>query len=103
MTDGPLGVCAFPCTGCGAELHFDADSGRLRCGFCGATSPVEVPATPVLPRDLDDGPGEAERGLGTGGGTRTCRCRECGASVAFGAGMMATHCAFCGSAKVLQE
>jgi ribosomal protein S27AE len=93
----------FRCDNCAADMTFDAASGRLRCGHCGATSAVPAGAGVVAEKSLEEGLAQAPRGLGAGGGVKTSRCQECGAGVAFADGVTATACSFCGSPNVLEQ
>ena len=97
----------FRCEGCAADQRFDAATGKLKCDFCGATREVPAGEGAVIEHDLADhfsaGLDAQPRGLGAGATTRTARCQECGANVAFPDGTTATRCTFCGSAKVLEQ
>jgi hypothetical protein len=93
----------FKCDECAAELKFDAALGKLKCDHCGATRDVPMEARTVVEHDFFQGLANAPRGLGAGGATRTSRCQECGANVAFPDGVTATRCTFCGSSKVLEQ
>ncbi len=84
-------------------MDFDPTTAALRCGFCGAASPVDVPRGEVAYRELQQGLSQTQRGLGAGGGTKSCRCQECGASAVFANGRVKERCAFCGSARVMKE
>src|SRR5687767_10072022 len=93
----PMATPSFRCAGCAAELRYDAVAGALRCSYCGAESAFDAPAEEVVARTLEEGLRAAERGLGAGARTLACRCRSCGATVAFPGGLVATTCTFCGS------
>ena len=91
----------FKCQNCGAQLAFDAATGRLKCGHCGATQDVPATSGRIVEHDLFQNLGAAPRGLGTA--VRVHRCRECGATVSFAEGVTATKCTFCGSPAVLEQ
>lgn len=91
----------FRCTSCNSQLAFDATSGMLRCAHCGHQQAVPASGGRVVERDLFEGLSARARGLGAQ--VRTSRCGECGASVSFGGGKVATRCAFCGSPQVLEQ
>ncbi|MSP59260.1 MAG: hypothetical protein EXR72_02780 [Myxococcales bacterium] len=102
MANGEVQAQRFRCENCGAELAFDATSGKLKCGHCGFVR--EVPQDghhQVVERDLFAGFGSAPKGLGAA--VRVHRCQECGANVSFQGGVTSTKCAFCGSSKVLDQ
>jgi hypothetical protein len=92
----------FKCDGCGAEMKFDATLGKLKCDFCGAAKEVPAGEGAVVEHDLFEGLAAAPRGLGAAA-TRTSKCQECGANVAFPDGTTATRCTFCGSSNVLEQ
>jgi ribosomal protein S27E len=91
----------FKCDGCGAELTFDAHSGKLKCSFCGNTQEVPAGEGAVVEHDLFEGLAALPRGLGAA--VKISRCQECGANVAFPDGATATKCTFCGSARVMEQ
>lgn len=97
----------FPCSACGAELQYDAASGKLKCDHCGATRDVPTAShttmQTIVERDFFQGLAQAPKGLGTGGATRVSVCQECGANVVFADGVTSTRCTFCGSARVLEQ
>lgn len=102
---------SFKCVSCGAQLAFDAASGKLKCGHCGATADV-VPDQGQgqgqgrgVEHDFFANPDGQPHGLGLGPGVtvRVHRCNECGAQVSFPERITATSCTFCGSPHVLEQ
>jgi len=91
----------FKCSGCGAELSWDAGAGAMACLHCGLKQGVNVGPTAIRSIPLEDGMRLAQRGLGTP--VQTITCKECGATVNVGEGERTTKCAFCGSAQVLAQ
>ncbi len=93
----------FVCTGCGGQMRFDPDSQGLVCEQCGreeaiASPVIEAPEYLYIPTDdtYTAPDWEAE-------GSRTIRCKGCGAECVLTAASMTTDCPFCGSRYVLDE
>ena len=94
----------LPCSQCGAEMVFDAAAAAMRCAHCAHTQPLqgEDAFAAVVERDLEQGLAlGVERGLGLE--VRSTRCKECGATVSFGATETAKACEFCGSSQVMEQ
>jgi DNA-directed RNA polymerase subunit RPC12/RpoP len=104
----------FPCTNCGAALHYDATTQGMRCPYCNhqqaAQRPagMQAPSAPNAPSQIGTGPREipieegfrlAQRGYGTP--VKEVECRDCGATVNVGPNEQAVRCTFCGSQQVL--
>ncbi len=95
---------AFRSPACQAEMTFDAAAQRLACQHCGETVAVaaEEGQRSIVEHDLRRGLAhDLQQGLGLE--VRTSRCEECGATVSFPPQVTATACAFCGSARVLDQ
>lgn len=96
----------FPCPQCGAEVLWAPGRGRLRCDYCGYEQAVagsngggQEPAVPE--QKLESGLARPSN-LGWGAERKAVRCTKCGAVETFDAGVAARHCAFCGTAAVVE-
>ncbi len=98
QTPGPSGD-SFPCSSCGAKLHYDATIQGLKCPYCG--SQQAMPAAPTGAREIpiEEGMRLAERGYGTQ--VTQVGCNECGAVVSVSPGEQTATCTFCRSHQVL--
>lgn len=90
----------FPCSSCGAKLHYDATLQAMKCPYCG--SHEAMPAAPTgqgreIP--IEEGMRLAERGYGTP--VKQVGCNECGAVVNVAPGEQTATCTFCKSQQVL--
>lgn len=90
----------FPCSTCGADMHFDPENHHLLCPHCGATSDVDLSGSkpvreqsfeaPVDPNlwleDRDDAHQE-----------RVSHCSSCNAQIEFSDSAHAAQCPYCAS------
>jgi DNA-directed RNA polymerase subunit RPC12/RpoP len=94
----------FPCSSCGATLHFAPGKDALECPYCGARNDVPEVDTAVAQRateELDYQTHVAE--LATQEETiqvQVVKCTNCGAETSFDEKVTADECAFCGTAIV---
>ena len=95
---GPSGD-SFPCSSCGAKLHYDATLQALKCPYCGTQQ--AMPTTPSGAREIpiEEGLRLAQRGYGTP--VQQVGCNECGAVVNVASGEQTATCTFCKSHQVL--
>jgi LSD1 subclass zinc finger protein len=94
----------FPCSNCGAKLHYDAGAQAMKCPYCGSQQAVpqqQGPAGPPGGREIpiEEGVRLAARGFGTP--VTAVSCNDCGATVNVSPGEQTAKCAFCGSQQVL--
>ena len=95
----------WPCDSCGADLRFDPSRTRLRCEHCGSEQKLAPTPSPSLARAFDEQ--DLARGLRqdlpaqTSAETRSTRCPNCGALVAFQGANHARDCAFCDTPVVV--
>ena len=94
------GRVEFPCTNCGAKMHWDPESDALGCDYCGARVPVPRSEGTIVERPIEEAD-SAARGLGLD--YRAVKCQNCGAKVDFDDSVTSTVCAYCGSASVLEQ
>lgn len=102
QTDGGRGLC-FPCKGCGADINFSIDAGRLKCPHCGLEEDIalgdEFEATE---RDFL-GELEKQQSLreedrdGVALPAADVRCEGCGAQVVFDENQTSLDCPYCSS------
>lgn len=82
----------FQCPGCGANMRFDAESGCLKCDYCGTVKKLER-SDDFSERDFS----EFENIEKWGGEVKEAVCRNCGATEVYRANEVATVCPFCSS------
>jgi ribosomal protein S27E len=95
----------FRCPGCSADMDFDAESGQMKCKFCGHTEAVPAePGALAPPHSLDEFLAKvddthlrpiAEEAL-------QMSCDGCGSLVVFQPPEVAGSCPFCGATMVTQ-
>ena len=92
----------FPCSACGGEMRYDAESQGMRCTHCESTAPIPPSQEAIRELDLKD---TQRAGLGKGYDTQvtSIHCDSCGAVTAFGGASTASKCAFCGSSQIRPE
>lgn len=88
----------FQCPGCGANMRFDAESGCLKCDYCGTVKKLER-SDDFSERDFS----EFENIEKWGGEVKEAVCKNCGATEVYRANEVATVCPFCSSPMVLSE
>ncbi len=90
----------FPCPSCGANMHFDPESGSLKCDHCDNIIAFERSDEKILEYDFftlnDIDKKEAE-----GDETLTIQCESCGAKTTVGSDTISKFCAFCGSSHII--
>lgn len=85
------------CEACGADLAYDASTGKMLCAHCGS-------AYDLIGRSLniekDFFAGVAEDAFWNDEAL-SYRCENCGAVTVMNKGEIASHCPFCGASKVI--
>lgn len=93
----------FLCDNCGANMVFDAKSGKLACPYCGFSRQIENDASKIVERDFFSFlKPEAERLQPLAHNAMQVSCNSCGATVVFVPPTTATSCDFCGGKIVAQ-
>lgn len=91
----------FPCSSCGAKLHFAPGSDALSCPYCGAAQQIAAPSQPILERSFDQALQELARrpasSLAAGG--HEIQCKGCGAVTLLTG--HASSCPFCDSPLIV--
>lgn len=119
-------VIQYKCPGCGADMHYDSISRRLKCDSCGREMDIDKMPPPEIDRD-DNGDQDApevelyqsrdigdEKSFGSyakAAGYHTFEgvegsqyaCKNCGAVVITTTDTAATSCSFCGAPVVLGD
>ena len=99
----------FPCSACGAEIHFDIGKQSLACPYCGQVQELEKSDGKVSEQDLSAALTKiALRRKQAGGASarvaeRETTCQSCAATVVFAANRTVTDCPFCGTSIQLQN
>ena len=92
----------FPCRGCGSQMTFSPEKGRLVCPYCGGEEVIdspreEAPEYLYFPdEDRYDAPDWEKRGA------RALVCPSCGAETLMSAAAMTATCPFCGAHYVTE-
>jgi DNA-directed RNA polymerase subunit RPC12/RpoP len=92
----------FPCSQCGAALHFEPGKTELDCPYCGARTPIATSNEPVEELDYE----LYVKGVPTDepvANQVTVVCSACGAATELGKNLTADKCVFCGSAVVVKQ
>ena len=90
-------TAAIKCSGCGAEMTYDIQSGNLKCNHCGAEQKIEADDS-VWRRQLTD---EIMKDKGNWSDARVHRCDGCGAKEVLERKNINIRCAFCGSTSIV--
>jgi DNA-directed RNA polymerase subunit RPC12/RpoP len=93
----------FPCKQCGASVQFAPGTRELVCPYCGHRDVIPTSAEEIREYGLDEALLTRPKAEGWGIESRSLRCEGCGATTVFAAGQTAGKCAFCGSAKVVEQ
>ncbi len=120
-------VVQYKCPGCGADMHYDAKTRKLKCGSCGRLMEIDAmprssadagteaedsedgEISPFAAEEIEDeaefGRIEREEGSTAFDGEDGCQyvCNNCGAVVVTTADTTATSCSFCGAPVVLGD
>ncbi len=92
----------FECPKCGAALAFEAGAGRLLCGHCGHSAPVESKSALGQEQVLDFTlPTVQSQRWAVG--DRLFKCTQCGANTVLAPGRSSAGCPFCGAQALLAE
>ncbi len=81
----------YKCPNCGADMVFDADTGKLTCHSCGRQENIE------------NFPDEFIRNSFSNDEAKEYHCKNCGAIIITEADTTATTCSFCGAGVVLAD
>lgn len=91
----------FPCTNCGAKLHYAPGTTSLACPYCGSANEIALAQEEVREMDylsaLRQGSGRDEQI-----DVVTVKCTSCAAESVMPPGVTADRCAFCGTPLVAQ-
>lgn len=93
------------CDNCGARVFWKPGPQALACEHCGTIRQVPRLKGHVYEHTLEEGRRLVDRAIGDemGEATRAMGCENCGARVLMSGNEISTHCAFCGSGKVLRS
>ena len=92
-------IKTFPCTGCGAKLHFAPGTRTLRCESCGTENAIAEVDASVDELDFDAQLKDLERGAETFE-QETVKCEKCGAEQQLPPSHFAAACTFCAAPLV---
>ena len=115
-------VTNYTCPNCGAPIHFDAQSGKLKCDYCDSTFTVEEVkkhfAEQKKTQKAKTGSAQEAEKIGaeapnveTAGGDwgkdaehlKVYHCKQCGAELICDESTAATTCPYCGNPTVMPD
>lgn len=91
----------FPCSSCGANMHFDPESGSLTCTYCGNKIEISNDTTEIKEYDFSSARESADENWGIE--NSVIKCDGCGAETVIGVNDAAQFCAFCGSSHIVKQ
>ncbi|MBN2879610.1 MAG: hypothetical protein JXN65_08260 [Clostridia bacterium] len=92
----------FPCPSCGGNMHFDPESGMLKCEYCDNTSDFEKLNDEIKEYDFRK-VDEQEVPVGEwAGDSINIKCESCGAQTVITDDTISRECAFCGSSHIVK-
>lgn len=89
-------TAVMKCPACGADMIYDAESGKLLCEHCGTQKDIESKTSEEL---------DFERLLTDKGGwegSHVFRCENCGAQEVLDKNEIAKQCPFCGATNIVE-
>ncbi len=89
-------TAVMKCPACGADMVYDAESGKLLCEHCGTQKEIESKTSEEL---------DFERLLTDKGGwdeSHVFRCENCGAQEVLDKNEIAKQCPFCGATNIVE-
>lgn len=89
-------TAVMKCSACGADMIYDAESGKLLCEHCGTQKEIESKTSEEL---------DFERLLTDKGGwdeSHVFRCENCGAQEVLDKNEIAKQCPFCGATNIVE-
>lgn len=89
----------FPCSQCGATLHFAPGTNALRCPYCGTENVIVVEAPPLEELDFEAALASVRSRAETYE-VMVVQCPACGAQTTFDPHVSADRCAFCAAPLV---
>jgi len=94
----------FPCPGCSADMHFDPETGGMKCAFCGHTEALGPSTVEIHAHPIEEAMAQIDSKLMTPLSAQTFEvsCESCGSAVLFEPPEVAGACPFCGMAIVAQ-
>lgn len=93
---------SFKCAGCGHDLMFDPDAGKLVCAACGYSCEMEE-AGETADRDFETVVSKSTSGEFASGEAMEFKCQNCGAVLITDKYTSATVCGYCDSPVFLSE
>ena len=92
-----------PCTACGSQLTFRAETQQLACAHCGATQPMVFTQAKLRENPLNKGLVSEELAPGRVVEERLFSCPSCGARTRVSAEAPTLSCGFCGNRAINPE
>jgi len=97
---------SFPCSNCGATVHYAPGTTHLKCPYCQAEQAIPEASGDAVAAATEELDFEAALAAGAAQQTieevLTVKCGSCGAETSFAANVTADRCAFCGTALVAE-
>ena len=98
----PIISNSLNCSGCGAVLHFEPGTQKLKCDHCGATNDItDTTDNPDISAYDYDNFLDSIQSAAADPGMQTVRCNNCGSTTVLPANVTADKCPFCSSPLVI--
>src|SRR5713226_7202163 len=91
----------FPCPGCSADMHFDPETGGMKCAFCGHSEALRPATVEIHAHPLEEALSQINSPPLSPQAFEVS-CESCGSAVLFEPPEVAGACPFCGTAIVAQ-
>lgn len=94
-----LDAKTYRCESCGNFLHYDPDTGKLKCDHCGSMYDIKSVPPAIELTYTADSETEFED---WGGEVKSIRCKSCGAVSVLDRYQTAVKCPFCGAPNIAE-
>ena len=88
------------CPSCGAHMHYDPETGMLKCDYCGETRAFEDP-NPKRVEEIPIEDAKERESLKWGNSVKSVICKSCGAESIYDELKVSDVCPYCGSNLVV--
>ncbi len=88
------------CPSCGAHMHYDPETGMLKCDYCGETRAFEDPEPPRV-EEIPIEDAKERESLQWGSSVKSVICKSCGGESIYDDLKVSDVCPYCGSNLVV--
>ncbi len=93
----------FPCPSCGGNMHFDPESGMLKCEYCDSSVDFDKLDDEILEYDFRSVEEQEISVDEWAGKSINIKCESCGAQTVITDDTISHECAFCGSSHIVKQ